>query len=246
MSWSIALHEWRRLRAGLMFWLLLAFGQLTIAWLSFAQLEAFARIAPQLKAAGTTLDVMDLVVTPSLNSLILILLLVAPLLAMGGFAGETRHGRLALWLSAPLASRDLVLGKVLGLWLGLLPLLASALLTLALLALGIDIDWPRFALAAATLMLLALWLAAVVVLLSCLFEHPAAMLATCYGVLLFAWLLDSITQPSAPWHWLALLPHVEPGLQGLWRSQDLLFFVVTTLAAILLGISWVAHRRGEL
>lgn len=246
MSWSIALHEWRRLRAGLMFWLLLGFAQLTIAWLAFAQLEGFARIAPQLKSGGTTLSAMDLVITPTLSSLILILLLAAPLLAMGGFAGEARSGRLALWLSAPLASRQLVIGKMLGLWLGLAPLLASALLTLALLGLAIDIDWPRFALAAATLMLLALWLAAVVVLLSCLFEHPAAMLATSYGMLLFAWLLDSITPPTAPWHWLALLPHVEPGLQGLWRSQDLVFFLVTTIAAILLAVAWLAQRRGEL
>jgi ABC-2 type transport system permease protein len=246
MSWSIALHEWRRLRAGLMFWLLLAFAQLTIAWLAFAQLEAFARIAPQLKASGTDLGVMDLVVTPSLGSLVLILLLAAPLLAMGGIAGETRSGRLSLWLSAPLASRQLVIGKVLGLGLALLALLASALLTLALLGLGIDIDWPRLALAAVTLLLLCLWLAAVVILLSCLFDHPAAALAASYGVLLFAWLLDSISPATAAWHWLALLPHVEPGLQGLWRSTDLVFFASTTTAALLLAVALIARRRGEL
>ena len=34
MITDIALHEWRRLRAGMMFWVLLAFGQLIIAWLA--------------------------------------------------------------------------------------------------------------------------------------------------------------------------------------------------------------------
>ena len=246
MSWSIALHEWRRLRAGLMFWLLLAFVQLTIGWLVFAQLEAFAKIAPQLKAAGVTLGVMDLVITPSLNSLILVLLLAAPLLAMGGIAGEARSGRLSLWLSAPVASRQIVLGKWLGLWLALLPALATALLTVGLLGFGIEMDWPHFALAAAMLMLYCLWLAGLVVMLSCLVEHPAAVMAASYGVLLFLWLLDSISPTSAPWHWVALLPHLESGLQGLWRSEDLAFFGVTTLAAILVAISSIARRRGEL
>ena len=58
MIWRIAWHDWRRLAAGLMFWLLLAFGQLIIAWLAFAQLETFATIAPQLKAGGSTLGVI--------------------------------------------------------------------------------------------------------------------------------------------------------------------------------------------
>ena len=52
---AIARHEWRRQRAGLTFWLLLAAVQLLIAWLAFAQLEAFAAIAPQLKATATKL-----------------------------------------------------------------------------------------------------------------------------------------------------------------------------------------------
>ena len=80
---DIALHEWRRLRAGLSFWLLLALTQLIVAWLAFAQLEAFAEIAPQLKAGAATLGATDLVVMPTLNSLLLLLLLLCPLLAMG-------------------------------------------------------------------------------------------------------------------------------------------------------------------
>ena len=108
---AIALHEWRRLRAGMMFWVLLAFGQLTIAWLAFAQLEAFAAIAPQLKASGSLLGVTDLVVMPTFNTLLLILLLSAPLLAMGSMAGETRSGRISLWLSSPVSGCGRVLGS---------------------------------------------------------------------------------------------------------------------------------------
>lgn len=241
----IALHEFRRLRAGLMFWLLLGLGQLLIAWLAFAQLEAFAAIAPQLKASAAGLDVMDLVLGPTMHSLVLLLLLGTPLLAMGSLAGEAHSGRMAAWLSAPVSSTQIVLGKLFGLWLAGLPLLASTAATLAAMGLGIDIDWPRLALGLAFLLLLSLWLCALCLLLSALFEHPATALAASLGCLLFLWLLDSLIRAEAGWYWLALLPHVKPALAGLLRSQDLVYLAATGTAAVLLTTYRIARRRGE-
>ncbi|MCB1802789.1 MAG: hypothetical protein KDI82_13950, partial [Gammaproteobacteria bacterium] len=140
MIGRIALHEWRQQYAGLAAWLLLVAGQLVVAWLTFAQLEAFADIAPQLKASGAALGATDLVVMPTFNSLLLILILGCPLLAMGSIAGEAHGGRLPLWFAAPLGSGSIVVGKVLGLWLSLLPLVISACLTLAALGVGITLD----------------------------------------------------------------------------------------------------------
>ena len=129
------------------------------------------------------------------------------------------------------------------LWLGLLaPLLGAA--TLGLLALGVDLDLPRLAVAIAGLALVALWLAALCVLLSGLFDHPAAALAASYGVLLFLWLLDSFSSPGASWHGWSLMPHVEPLLRGLLRSQDLLYFVASGAAAALFTIHRLDRRRG--
>lgn len=245
MIGAIALHEWRRLRAGMMFWLLLAFGQLVIAWLAFAQLEAFATLAPQLRAAGSTLGATDLVIAPTLHSLILLMLLGMPLLAMGSLAGEVHSGRMVLWLAAPVGSGQIVLGKALGLWLAGLPLLFSTTLTLALLGLAVELDAMRLLLAVGGLLLLGLWLGCVNVFISGLFEHPAAALAASYGVLLFLWLLDSFSGADAAWYWWALLPHIKPWLQGLLRSQDLVFFAATGGAALLLAAHALARRRGE-
>jgi ABC-2 type transport system permease protein len=245
MIGATALLELRRLRAGMMFWILLAFGQLIIAWLGFSQLEVFAEIAPQLKAAGSALGVIDLVIMPTFNSLVLVLLLSVPLLAMGSLAGETHSGRMALWLSSPVSGGQMVLGKILGLWLSSLPLVVSATLTLAAFGLGVDLDWPRFALATGCMLLFSLWLASLTLFISGLFDRPAAALAASYGVLVFMWLLDSFSSPGAPWHWFALLPHIEPSLQGLLRSQDLIFFTATAAAAALLGTYSLARRRGE-
>lgn len=246
MIWAIARHEWRRQRAGLSFWLLLAFGQMAIAWLAFTQLEAFAEIAAPLAAARLPLSAMDLVVAPTLNSLVLLMLLGVPLLAMGSIAGEVHSGRIMLWLAAPVGSLQIAAGKTLGLWFGGLPLLLSALTTLAALGLGIALDTPRFALSVVGLLLFSLWLSCVAVWLSSLFEHPAAALATSYALLLSLWLLDGLGDAESAWHWLALMPHLKPFLLGLWRSQDTAFFVVTGLAAVLLAGYRTARRRGEL
>lgn len=246
MIGKIALHEWRRLRGGLMFWLLLSCGQLVIAWLVFAQLEAFAKMAPQLKAGGSTLGATDLVIAPTLNSLVLLLLLGIPLLAIGGLAGEMRSGRIAVWLSSPVSGLQIVVGKTLGLWFGSLPLVLSTGATLAALGLGIELDGGRLALAVTGVLLLSLWLCGLSLFLSGLFDHPAAALAASYGLLLFLWLLDSFSRPEAPWYWLALMPHVTPWLQGLLRSQDALFFATTGISAVWLATYNLARRRGEI
>ena len=76
--------------------------------------------------------------------------------------------------------------------------------------------------------------------------YEAAALAASYGILLFLWLLDSLSGPEAAWHWLALLPHTQPWLQGLLRSQDIVFFLGTGIGAVWLASYTLARRRGEI
>ena len=73
---------------------------------------------------------------------------------------------------------------------------------------------------------------------------PAAALAASYGVLLFLWLLDSLSGSDAPWHVWALMPHIKPLLLGLLRSQDLLYLLSTGGAAVLLTVHLIDRRRG--
>lgn len=242
----IALHEWTRLTAGMLFWLQFGATQLLVAWLAFAQLEAFAAIAPQLQAAGSMLNATDLVIEPTLHSLVLILLIVMPLLAMGSLAGEVHSGRIGFWLAAPVSTRQIVLGKALGLWLCSLPLLFTTLSTMALLGLFIAVDWQAFLLATLGLLLLSLWLSSVTLMFSALFDHPAAALSAALGLLIFLWLLDSFGNDDPEWAGLALLPHVKPWLQGYLRSQDMVYFLVTGSACLLMTAFLLARRRGEI
>lgn len=242
----IARHQWLHLRSGLLWWLLLGLGQLLIAWLAFAQFETFADIAPQLKAAGSNLGATDLVVVPTLNSLVLLLLVVVPLLAMGSVASESRSGRLEAWLTSPVHGYQIILGKAIGIWLASLPVVLTAIATVALLGLGIAIDWRLFALAATGLVVLALWLSCVCLLFSTMLDHPAAALAASLGTLLFLWLLDSFGGPDATWQQVALLPHVRPWLEGLLRVQDIVYFVATAVATLVFATYLLDRRRGTL
>ena len=246
MIWQLAWHEWRRVRAGILFWLILAITQLLIAWLLFAQLEGFARIAPQLAASGAALGPMDLIIAPTLGSLVLILIFSIPLLGQGGFATEHRQGRLTMWLSSPRGSMELVLGRVFGLFLSGLPLLVSSGLTVAAIGFGVEFDWLRFITALGMLVVFLLWLSAMVIGLSTLTDHPVAALSMAYGVLLFLWLLDSFGSADAAWHRIALLPHVQPWLGGLLRSQDMAYFVATGAATLVLATYLFDRRRGIL
>jgi ABC-2 type transport system permease protein len=242
----IARLQWLHLRSGLLFWLLLGLGQLLIAWLAFAQFETFAEIAPRLKAAGSNLGATELVIVPTLNSVVLLLLIVVPLLAMGSLAAESRSGRLDIWLSSPVHGYQVIVGKALGIWLASLPILLAALVTLALLGLGIAVDWRLYALAAAGLVVLALWLSCICLLFSAMLDHPAAALAASLGTLVFLWLLDSIGAADAAWHRAALLPHVRPWLDGLLRSQDIAYFGATGAATLVLATYLFDRRRGIL
>jgi ABC-2 type transport system permease protein len=242
---AIAGQQWRRQSRGLLFWLVAASSQLLIAWLVFAQLERFTAIAPQLRAAGSGLDAHGLLVTPTLNSVAMLLMVAVPLLAMGGLADDRRSGRLAFLLTLPTGTAQLALGRILGLWLATLPLLATLLATVALLGLGIRMDWAVFAVAAAGLLLFALWLSCLCVMLSALFDHPAAALTATLAVLLVLWLLDSFGDTQAAWYPLALLPHLKPWLEGLLRSGDLLYFAATGGAAGLYAVFTLSRLRGE-
>jgi ABC-2 type transport system permease protein len=238
---ALAQRELTALYATPLGWLALAVSQLILAWLFFAQLEVYQELETELVASGTSLGAADLIVAPTLNTAGLLLLLIAPLFGMQGFAAERRNGSLALLLASPVGPLTLVLGKFLGQWLALWPLVVLALLTTASLGLAIPLDFGRLASSALGLLALSGLAAAVALWLSSLSVQPAAAAAATYGVFLLLWLLDAGGRETA-WQWFALTPHLGAPLQGLARLTDLLYFVGLCLAALALA----THRLWRL
>ena len=237
----------RELRAhftSMTFWLVLAGTWLICAWMLFAQLQVYQQIQPDLLARQVPLGINDLLITPTLNTLALLLLFVVPLLGMGAVAGERETGRLPALLATPLSLPALVLGK----WLGtLVPALAivGALMALpASLALGMAVEWGRLAVAGSLLGLLAGGLAALVLLCSALVRRPPSAMALALLVGGFLWLLDSLAPREAAWRWLALAPHLDPGLHGTLRSDDIAYFVLLTFVCLVAaGLALLRQRE---
>lgn len=232
MILTIARRELLMLYATLLPWIALASVQLIIAWLLFAQLEAYHKIQPDLLAGGSSLGITELVAMPTFNTAALSILLIAPLFGMQGIAAERRDGRLALFLSAASSPLVVTLGKAIGQWLALWPLIALVVLTVASLLLATPLDSGRLLSATVGLTLLAFLAASITLWLSSLSTHPAATAAGAYGLLLLLWLLDTGAAAQASWSWFALTPHLAAPFEGLLRLSDLMYYLGCSATAI--------------
>jgi ABC-2 type transport system permease protein len=224
-------------------WLLAAGSWLICAWLLFAQMQVYQEIQPQLLAGGASLGVNDLLIAPTLNTLALLLLIVAPLLGMSAVAGERRSGRLPVLLSTPLSPLQLLLGKWLGTLLPLLLIVLGILAMLASLALGMHLAWDRLAVALCGLTLLGAAASAFSLLCSTLTRQPAGAFAVGLAGLVFLWLADSFFKPDSGAYWFALAPHLGHLLAGSLLSDDLAYFLSLTLAFLTLALGGLLRER---
>jgi len=151
-----------------------------IAWRELRDLyslEIYLKIQPRLTAIGSPLGIGDLVIAPTLASAALALLLLVPLLGMGGIANELRSRRMALLLSSPLSATSLVLGKWLGLFLACLPVVLLVMTMATALGLGSHLDGGRLLAGALGLLLLIALASAVTIWFSSLGEQPLSAAA---------------------------------------------------------------------
>lgn len=246
MIWQVVKRELQAHIHSLTFWLVLSATQLIITWLLFAQLEVYARISTQLIAASSNLGINDLVVTPTLNSLATLLLFIVPLLGMNSLSSERQSGRLALFLSTPLSSKQLLLGKWIGTSIAGFGIALISILTVSSLSLGMQLDVARLTSSTLTLTAFIGFCSAIVVMFSSFSQQGSSALAASYALLLLVWLLDTLAPNEGATHWLALNPHLEAGFSGLIHSTHLLYFILLSIAA--LTIAWLrlkADRNHE-
>nr|MCU0767809.1 GldG family protein [Gammaproteobacteria bacterium] len=230
---AIAGRELRGLFVSAVGWTWLAVAVALVAWMLFAQLESFTRIAPRLSLADGAPGLTDLVAMPAIEAAGLLGILLAPLLGIRLFSEELRSGRIVLWLSAPVPPSQVVLGKFLG-GLGLLALLwlATAIL-IASLQLGTSLDLGK--LAAGLLGLLLLFAAALAITsaVSLLGAQPAAAASAAYGLLLLLWMVGGDGKGGT--RWIGFGSRFQRFLDGVVYAEDVIFFLVAT--ALLLGIA---------
>ncbi|MEW8014869.1 MAG: ABC transporter permease subunit [Candidatus Sedimenticola endophacoides] len=248
MILSIARRELRALFHSPLVWVLAGVLQLLGAWLFLVQMEEYLQVQSRLATLENPPGVTDLVLTPLLEALAGLALLVVPLLTMRTLSEEFRDGTIDLLLSSPLRMGQIVLGTYLAL-LSLLSLLL-ALMPLSLL-LGCEIDTGRLASGLLGLLLLLGCCAGIGIylsslsILSSLTRQPAVAAISTYGALLFLWIVNLAGgEGGGPlFDWLSLSSHYRRLLDGLVFSSDIAYYLLVTGVSLTLAGRRLESRR---
>ncbi len=236
----IAARELKILFATPLAWIVLAVVEFLLGWVFFTRVELFmenqAAIAARPAAPGLT----DIVVAPTFGTAAIILLLVTPLLTMRSFAEERRNATLVLLQAAPTRTRDLVLGKYLGL-LGFFALqIALIALMPASLLLGGSVDAGQLLACVLALALLLATFTAIGLFTSALTSQPAVAASMAVGLMLLMWIIGWAATPGEDGFptllaYLSLLSHYERLLSGLVDTADALYYVI--MSALFLALT---------
>lgn len=212
-------------------WIVLAAVQVLVGFIFLLHLETYLQVQPRLAAQAGGPGVTAFLVPRLFGAATTIYVMALPLVTMGLLAGERRNGTLALLLSAPVSTVEIVLGK----FLGALALLVAMVLLTALmpasLALVTAVDGGALALATLGAMLFVTAAGAAGLYLSSLTRRPAIAAIATLGLLLILLLLGEWGRSAGgAWEDLLVYPapstHLGPFFEGLLDSGAVAFFAL--------------------
>ena len=97
-------------------WVVLAFLQVTMAWILVTRLDAYLTVQTQLMQMDTPPGITEIIVAPIFGAAAVILIMAVPLLSMRLIAEERRNQTMTFLISAPLSMTQIVIGKFVGLY----------------------------------------------------------------------------------------------------------------------------------
>lgn len=218
-------------------WVVLSATTFIIAYQFLAQLELFLEFGERLRALDEPPGATELVIIPTAGLCAFMCLFLTPIVTMQTITGERRLGTLALLYSSPLSTESIVLGKFLGALTPFVVLWSIVAAMLLSLLWGAPIDLGVYAANLLALALLTCACVAIGLFTSSCFHQPSAAGAACFAILLFSWMADWASQLGSTVGWLnyiSALAHFQRIAGGLFDSADIAFFVLVTLAGLLL------------
>ncbi|MFO0255365.1 MAG: ABC transporter permease [Betaproteobacteria bacterium] len=253
MIFTVAGKELRALFSSPLAWVVLAFLQVSMAWILVTRLDAYLTVQTQLMQMDTPPGVTEIIIAPIFGAAAVILIMAVPLLSMRLIAEERRNQTMALLLSSPLSMTQIVIGKFAGL-MGFLLLLVLITLALPLtLAANTSLDYGLLASLALALLLLAASFAAVSLYTSCLTAQPIAAALLAFGLLLAMLFMgetagDSLRGrgwqvPAALAQVLSPLRNFEPLGKGMIDSWAIACPLLLTAAFLVLAVRRLDGRR---
>ncbi|MEO9215488.1 MAG: ABC transporter permease [Rhodanobacter sp.] len=238
---AITRLEWLRLATRPLSWILLALTLAWMAWIYLAELGVYLAGQMQLAAHPDGTGYIDHVVMPLVVWLVILFAVVTPLLTMSSIADERRNGTLPLLFGSGLSSWGIVLGKYFAmlawLWISLSLILVMA--SVLPLAHSVPLDWGWLAAMSLGLALMLAAMTALGIACSAFSPHPVIAAAVAIVLLLALWLGNAVVQMSdmsnAAVNWLMMSTHVQPMLQGLVSSGDVIWLLLLMLVALALA-----------
>lgn len=231
----IAKHELRSAFLAIKTWIILAIVQFLSAWLFFTHMERYTTLQPKLANMKNIPGVTDWVIAPFYNDLATILLLITPLLSMRLFSNERQAQTMTLLRSAPLSTRQLVLGKYLGLFNFLLIIIILTSMMPLSLTLGTTIDAGKMMSCILGTILLAGAFTATGLYFSALTKNPITAAMSTFGLFLVLFVFDFTSDKATDniFVWLSTPHHLQAFLQGVFSTDDIVYFslfIITFLA----------------
>lgn len=246
---AIARKELRQLFVSPLGWTLLATSTALLAWIFLLGLDAFQKASARLEQGPGAAGVTDLVVAPFLSSVAVLLVVLAPLVAMRSICEERRQHTLPLLFAGGASNLALALGKFLGVLAFLLALLALAATMPLSLAAGTTLDFGKLFAGLAGLALLSVALAAIGVLCSSFAQYPAGAALAALALGFFLWIVDAVARAEGVTqgltNYLAMPTHLTAFMRGIVASVDVAYFVLLAVLCLALATRRIARLRED-
>lgn len=226
---TLARVEARRIFVSPLVWAVLAVIQAILGVFFILYLNAYAQTMQM--SNNPYLGVSMYIGGGLYSTAVIVLLLVIPLMTMRLFAEERKSGSLSLLFASPTSLIEIVLGKYLGLlsfFLAEIVLLGGMSLTLCA---GTDLDLGRIAAGLLGLFLMMMAFGAAGLFVSTLTREPVIAAITSFGLLLFLWILQAVSQmPGLPFagvlRYLSMIEHFQDLKRGLVSTTDIIYYLL--------------------
>jgi len=241
MIFSIAQHEFLALFKTGKIWKLLALCQFVLGLIFYWLMEEFlGKNQRLLIESHSVFGITEEVIHPLFAWTALFFFFITSLLASHSISQERKSRTLELYLTSPISTAQIIIGKFIGLFFGQLFLLLPLILMPLVIVLQDHVDWGQFFAGLIGLILLLGTTLSLGIFISSFSTEPLLAAALTFVSLFLLSLLEWATQfISPPSSWLAefaLLYHCKNFLSGVIHSRDIIYYCILSSFFIFLSI----------
>ena len=241
MILTIARHEFLSLFKSGKIWKFLALCQCILGLIFYRYMTEFLLKNQNLLIENhQSLGVTEEVIHPLFAWTALFFFFITPLFATNALTQERKSHLLEIYLSAPISTTKIILGKFIGVFSGQLLLLLPILLIPLLIAVEDSLDLGQFISGTMGLVLLMATNLSIGLFIASLSKEPLIAAFVIFITLLLLTLLEWVSHFLSPtFSWVtefALLYHCKNFLSGIVNSQDIIYYILVSFIFIYLCI----------